>query len=357
MKYKFLKLSTLLILTGLLSTVATAANESEQSVGMCLGHVYSTDIVTYVDGMPIISYNIGGKTVIAAKDLMEYGFQVNWSEEDRTVFITSGRYPEQKPAHQPAVDTPGRILGNIYQSDIRVFVNNQEIPSYNIGGQTMIAPSDMSTSNTNNFEQCNLNQKLGYSNAGFRTEWDASTRTVKITSLRPGSEAILQGDIYTVSELTSDFYLQSAGAGVISSQQETWADLRMQGLALVVGDQEYFSLELLQAALWSGGVDTDCQLIDGTLVIHGELAPVLISPPPSAETNDPQHSGYGTVFCFGAHKGGGSAALAKLLIPIKWIDNDGDSEEFTVDGYIAGSADRSDNYFFLDLAQIFEKSF
>lgn len=131
MKYKFLKLSTLLILTGLLSTVATAANESEQSVGMCLGHVYSTDIVTYVDGMPITSYNIGGKTVIAAKDLMEYGFQVNWSEEDRTVFITSGRYPEQKPAHQPAVDTPGRILGNIYQSDIRVFVNNQEIPSYN----------------------------------------------------------------------------------------------------------------------------------------------------------------------------------------------------------------------------------
>ena len=55
MKYKFLKLSTLLILTGLLSTVATAANESEQSVGMCLGHVYSTDIVTYVDGMPITS--------------------------------------------------------------------------------------------------------------------------------------------------------------------------------------------------------------------------------------------------------------------------------------------------------------
>ena len=75
MKYKFLKLSTLLILTGLLSTVATAANESEQSVGMCLGHVYSTDIVTYVDGMPITSYNIGGKTVIAAKDLMEYGLE------------------------------------------------------------------------------------------------------------------------------------------------------------------------------------------------------------------------------------------------------------------------------------------
>ena len=44
--------------------------------------------------------------------------------------------------------------------------------------------------------------------------------------------------------------------------------------------------------------------------------------------------------------------MAKLSIPVKWIDNDGASEEFTVDGYIAGSADRSDNYFFLDLAQI-----
>lgn len=99
MKYKFLKLSTLLILTGLLSTVATAANESEQSVGMCLGHVYSTDIVTYVDGMPITSYNIGGKTVIAAKDLMEYGFQVNWSEEDRTV-------PSFSVIRRRAVSTP-----------------------------------------------------------------------------------------------------------------------------------------------------------------------------------------------------------------------------------------------------------
>lgn len=357
MKHKFLKRSIPFILAGLLSTSAAAANESDPPVGTCVGHIYSTDIVTYVDDMPIPSFNIGGKTVIAARDLMEYGFQVNWSEENRTVLITSSRYPEQRPAYQPSADTPGRILGNIYQSDIRVYVNGQEIPSYNLGGQTVIAPSDLSTSDTNNFEQCNLNQKLGYSNAGFRTEWEPASRSVKITALRPGSEVVFQGDTYMVSELTADFHLAAAGAGVLSSQPETGVELQTQGLALVVGEQEYFSFELLQAVLESAGAGTDCQLIDGTLVIHGELPPIFLSSLPSAETDDSRYSGYGAVFCLGAYKGGGSAALAKISVPVKWTDNRGASEEFTVNGYIAGSTNRSDNNFFLDLTQLFQNHF
>ena len=36
------------------------------------GHIYSTDILTFVNGRPIDGYNIDGKTVIIAEDLDIY---------------------------------------------------------------------------------------------------------------------------------------------------------------------------------------------------------------------------------------------------------------------------------------------
>ena len=47
---------------------AASAQESEQlPPGTEIGKVYATDIVTYLDGMPMPSYNIGGKTATSEK--------------------------------------------------------------------------------------------------------------------------------------------------------------------------------------------------------------------------------------------------------------------------------------------------
>ena len=39
--------------------------------GDVIGSIYSTDILAYVNGRPIRSYNIGGKTVILVEDLSD----------------------------------------------------------------------------------------------------------------------------------------------------------------------------------------------------------------------------------------------------------------------------------------------
>ena len=76
-------------------TVAHAA------VGDVIGNIYATDIVTYLNGMKIPSYNIGGETVIVVEDLERYGFQVEWYEESRCLHANASCMPETAPGPPP----------------------------------------------------------------------------------------------------------------------------------------------------------------------------------------------------------------------------------------------------------------
>ena len=60
---------------------ASAAN------GDIAGTIYSTDILTQLDGRDIPSYNIDGRTMIALEDLEQYGFNVKYDDSIRAVFI------------------------------------------------------------------------------------------------------------------------------------------------------------------------------------------------------------------------------------------------------------------------------
>lgn len=57
--------------------------------GTFAGYYYETDIVTYLDAVPIVAYNIGGKTFIHAEQMRNYGCDVVWSESERKLEITS----------------------------------------------------------------------------------------------------------------------------------------------------------------------------------------------------------------------------------------------------------------------------
>ncbi len=59
--------------------------------------VYSTDIIANIDGMPIKSYNIGGRTVIVAEELSDYGFDVVWKPESREIVLNIGQKPNIFP--------------------------------------------------------------------------------------------------------------------------------------------------------------------------------------------------------------------------------------------------------------------
>ena len=55
-------LSTVMMLT--ISASVFAAN------GDIVGHIYSTDIRAYINGVEVESYNIGGKTAVVIEDII-----------------------------------------------------------------------------------------------------------------------------------------------------------------------------------------------------------------------------------------------------------------------------------------------
>ena len=167
-------------------TVAYAA------VGDVIGNIYATDIVTYLNGMKIPSYNIGRKTVIVVEDLERYGFQVEWYEESRCLSANASCMPETAPEYVPEKNnnSPGKMIGNIYETDIPVSINENHVEKehiYNIGGKTAVEVSAISEIN-HNIEPYGTFGTNGYSDYGFRFVWHPEKRTVEMEAMMGGKE-------------------------------------------------------------------------------------------------------------------------------------------------------------------------
>ena len=111
----------------------------------------TTDIVAYIDGIPIDSYNINGWTGIVSEDLRAYGFDVHWDAEERKLYVD--RYESGKKtvdvnkmkdyALSKKKSSIGQYAGDIYQTDIKTYVCSQEVTAFNIGGRTIIYIDDL----------------------------------------------------------------------------------------------------------------------------------------------------------------------------------------------------------------------
>ena len=136
------------MLNVLILAMAMVFSPVQANIGDVVGHALYTDIVAYVDGQPIRSYNIDGHTAIVVEDLIYHGFVVVWSEFDdwligqRTLFVRFNPY-------QPAVQTPfvpqaipenqlGTVAREVLYTDIKVIFDDVLVESHNIGGETVI---------------------------------------------------------------------------------------------------------------------------------------------------------------------------------------------------------------------------
>lgn len=108
------------------------------------GVVRSTDIVTFIDGSPIESYNYNDNTYIEAENLAHYGFDVAWDAEARRLDISRA-----SRSFTPYVDESvneakaGRELFvpvyDVYSTDIVTYVNGKPAGGINVGGRTLIS--------------------------------------------------------------------------------------------------------------------------------------------------------------------------------------------------------------------------
>ena len=126
---------------------ALAAGPAE-GTAQDLGKVTETDIVAVIDASPIESYNYRGYTYFVAEDLIDYGFDVVWDADARTLSIT--REPNVlSPYFDPAIvntkkePVTFRPLFDVLSTDIVTSVAGQVVEAYNIGGKTVIRAEDL----------------------------------------------------------------------------------------------------------------------------------------------------------------------------------------------------------------------
>lgn len=176
-------LSILFFITSILiiSTSAFAAN------GDVAGHIYSTDIRAYINGIEVESYNIGGKTAVVIEDILkENTHQYIYDDSSRTLkfFSLNPDYLVEKKAQNKAKS--GKIVGKIYETDIKTSIYDVVIPTYNIGGKTAVAIED-----------------LGYDGAfspiGGKFIWNEKERTISLEFLHSKWYGPLEDKDITIS--------------------------------------------------------------------------------------------------------------------------------------------------------------
>lgn len=136
-----------LLLTALM-LVASVVPASAADV--VLGVVRYTQIVAYIDGYPIRSYNINDNTYIVVEDLVEYGFGVVWDGATGRLLISPER--TAAPANYttkykaPAVTQAminSEIAMNYYETKVTTWIGPNQINGFNIGGYTCIFMDDL----------------------------------------------------------------------------------------------------------------------------------------------------------------------------------------------------------------------
>lgn len=134
--------------------------------GDIIGDIYSTDIKAYINEVPVKSYNIGGKTCIAIEEITK---SCSYNNDYRMLLVYS-LTPSDLISYENNNNVVGKIVGHIYETDIKTYFYNQEITSYNIGGKTAVVIEDLGLPND-------------YSSIGGKTTWNPTNRTISLDFL------------------------------------------------------------------------------------------------------------------------------------------------------------------------------
>ena len=122
-----------------------------QNVGDKIGEVLSTDIVTYIEGIKVPSFNIAGRTAIVVENLNAMGlpFGVQYDDSTRTltisesdIFGTGGRDYFHFADSESSMPIGTPIMDVLY-TDIKTYYDFAELESFNIGGFTCVYATDL----------------------------------------------------------------------------------------------------------------------------------------------------------------------------------------------------------------------
>lgn len=134
-------IAVILILVTILGFTANA------KVGDVIGTAYNTDIVAYINNYAIPSYAVNGQSVIVAEDLRNFGFYVNWNDEERSLTISKKLGSQVSEMTVNKFEKSGSKFTDILETDISVYAyakgNPTKLTSYALNGYTMIPVEEL----------------------------------------------------------------------------------------------------------------------------------------------------------------------------------------------------------------------
>ena len=114
-----------------------------------LGEAYFTDVVTYINHIPIYSVNFEGNTLICAEDLNEFGFNVKWNEYKETLTISRNQqttFDNGYPCidYEVTEDMFWTKAFDVTTTNVKVYTGNYQYASFGgIDGYTLINVEDL----------------------------------------------------------------------------------------------------------------------------------------------------------------------------------------------------------------------
>lgn len=141
---------------------APSSEEEKVEIGKKINEVLNTDIVCYIGGKPIKSYNIDGNTAVVAEDLANYGFKVEWFGSSRRLSVTKGDGIAMGMGEiSKNTQQIGSYAMDVLATDILTYVDYGKVNGYNVGGLTIIFIDDLKALGT--------------------VEWNSEARTITFT--------------------------------------------------------------------------------------------------------------------------------------------------------------------------------
>lgn len=130
--------------------------------GDVIGKIYSTDIKAYINGTEIPSYSLDGKTAFIIEDITDH---YEYSDPLRT--LSCYMYWLNNDSYDVKPDKPGRVLGNVYETDIVTYFRGTKIPCFALNGKMAVAIEDVGNDRE-------------WSEYGAKYTWDPVARTISL---------------------------------------------------------------------------------------------------------------------------------------------------------------------------------
>ncbi len=156
-----------MIALGLIAVlVLTASVTGFAASGDIAGKIYSTDIKACINGVWVDSYNIGGLTVVVVEDITS---QYRYYEDIRTLIIDDFAPDKLVPGTMQSSQPPGKIVGNIYETDIKTYFRGKELTAFSLDGKMAVIIEELGMNNA-------------FSETGGCYIWNPELRTITLES-------------------------------------------------------------------------------------------------------------------------------------------------------------------------------